>query len=174
MELHHKLRRDPNWHPNACNICGQLGHQAAQCTTGTINWKQIYGEDSFILKPPIYSSEYDALTKKKAVDVGDLEKRAREYAKMRSQSMGIDYNDMTKRAQEMLGQVQEGNAARAAAGNSDNAEGSEAPPAAAAAAGAPLPEGWSSTIDAQGRTYYWHTKTKKTQWDRPTADTPIQ
>ena len=22
MELHHKLRRDPNWHPNACNICG--------------------------------------------------------------------------------------------------------------------------------------------------------
>ena len=24
MELHHKLRRDPNWHPSACNICGQV------------------------------------------------------------------------------------------------------------------------------------------------------
>lgn len=24
MELHHKLRRDPNWHPSGCNICGQV------------------------------------------------------------------------------------------------------------------------------------------------------
>ena len=24
MELHHKLRRDPNWDPNSCNICGQV------------------------------------------------------------------------------------------------------------------------------------------------------
>lgn len=24
MELHHKLRRDPSWHPSACNICGQV------------------------------------------------------------------------------------------------------------------------------------------------------
>ena len=25
MEMHHKLRRDPNWHPNGCNLCGQVG-----------------------------------------------------------------------------------------------------------------------------------------------------
>jgi len=26
MELHHKLRRDPSWHPNSCNICGQVSY----------------------------------------------------------------------------------------------------------------------------------------------------
>lgn len=36
----------------------------------------------------------------------------------------------------------------------------------------PLPEGWSEAKDQQQRTYYWHTKTKKVQWDRPTAATP--
>ena len=24
--MHHKLRRDPNWHPNGCNLCGQVRH----------------------------------------------------------------------------------------------------------------------------------------------------
>ena len=24
MELHHRLRRDPSWHPSGCNICGQV------------------------------------------------------------------------------------------------------------------------------------------------------
>ena len=36
----------------------------------------------------------------------------------------------------------------------------------------PLPEGWSEAKDQQQRTYYWHTKTKKVQWERPTAATP--
>ncbi len=26
MEMHHRLRRDPNWHPSACNLCGQVRH----------------------------------------------------------------------------------------------------------------------------------------------------
>ena len=47
------------------------------------------------------------------------------------------------------------------------------PAAASAAELAALPEGWASTKDAQGRTYFWHKTTKKVQWDRPTADTPI-
>ena len=42
-----------------------------------------------------------------------------------------------------------------------------------AGAGA-LPENWSEAKDAQGRVYFWHTKTKKVQWDRPTADTPVK
>ena len=49
--------------------------------------------------------------------------------------------------------------------------------AAAAAAAAPatpeLPNGWATAKDAQGRTYFWHTTTKKVQWDKPTAATPI-
>lgn len=36
----------------------------------------------------------------------------------------------------------------------------------------PLPEGWSEAKDQQQRTYYWHTTTKKVQWERPTAATP--
>jgi hypothetical protein len=40
------------------------------------------------------------------------------------------------------------------------------------AAAQPLPEGWSEAKDAQGRTYFWHTKTRKVQWERPTADAP--
>lgn len=37
-----------------------------------------------------------------------------------------------------------------------------------------LPAGWAVAKDAQGRSYFWHTKTKKVQWERPTADTPIE
>lgn len=37
------------------------------------------------------------------------------------------------------------------------------------AAPEPLPEGWAEAKDAQERTYYWHIKTKKVQWERPTA-----
>ena len=54
------------------------------CTNGTINWKQIYGDDAFRLKRPIYESDYQALKKSKQVDLVDLEKRARQYAKVRA------------------------------------------------------------------------------------------
>lgn len=60
----------------------QLGHQAVNCTNGTINWKQIYGDEAFRLKKPIYESDYQALKKSKQVDLVDLEKRARQYAKV--------------------------------------------------------------------------------------------
>jgi hypothetical protein len=52
-----------------------------------------------------------------------------------------------------------------------------AAPAAAAAAAAEdggLPEGWAVAHDAQKRPYYWHTRTKKTVWEKPTADTPAE
>ncbi len=57
----------------------QLGHQAINCTNGTINWKQIYGEESFKLKAPVYPSEYDAVAKAKQVDVEKLTKLAEEW-----------------------------------------------------------------------------------------------
>lgn len=177
MEMHHKLRRDPNWHPSACNICGQLGHQAVNCTNGTINWKQIYGDDAFRLKKPIYESDYQALKKGKKVDLEDLEKRARQYAKMRAESMGIDYAGMTERAAQMLKDAQGGAGAPAAA--ADDAAAGAKRPAADAAEGAPaavkakteegeaLPPGWARAKDQQGRTYYWHTQTKAVQWQPP-------
>ena len=35
MEMHHKLRRDPNWHPNGCNLCGQV--------RGVLTWTRDLG-----------------------------------------------------------------------------------------------------------------------------------
>ena len=35
-----------------------------------------------------------------------------------------------------------------------------------------LPAGWAETKDPQGRTYYWHTTTKKTTWTKPDSTTP--
>lgn len=62
--------------------CTQLGHQAANCTTGTINWRQIYGEDAFRIKPPIYWSDIVKRQEAKEVDFEDLEQRARHYARV--------------------------------------------------------------------------------------------
>jgi hypothetical protein len=31
--------------------------------------------------------------------------------------------------------------------------------------------GWVKTTDDSGRTYYYHKETRKSQWDRPTAET---
>ena len=47
-----------------------------------------------------------------------------------------------------------------------------APEGAADATGgdAPLPEGWKETQAPDGRMYYFHTATKKTQWTRPVAE----
>lgn len=36
-----------------------------------------------------------------------------------------------------------------------------------------LPAGWAVAHDAAGKAYYWHKKTQKTMWEKPTADTPI-
>ncbi len=36
-----------------------------------------------------------------------------------------------------------------------------------------LPPGWAVATDPSGRTYFWHRKTQKVQWERPTEDTPI-
>lgn len=61
----------------------QMGHQAAQCNSGTVNWRQIYGESEFTLRPPQYWSEELARLKAKTVDAEELEKRARDFAKVR-------------------------------------------------------------------------------------------
>ena len=68
MDLHHKLRRNPNWHPDSCNICGQLGHQAATCCNGTVDFKAIYGgPEHFLRKPTVYPSDVYAIQRRKKV-----------------------------------------------------------------------------------------------------------
>lgn len=168
MEMHHKLRRDPAWPSNACNLCGQVGHQAAQCTNGTINWKGIYGEDAFKLREPLYHSDYSRIAQEKKVDLTALEERARQYAKEKCMAAGLDYDEVLNKSAvwQAATPAVNGNAAAA------KQDGEEVKPAPPAAAQEPLPEGWSEAKDGQQRTYYWHTKTKKVQWERPTAATP--
>jgi hypothetical protein len=59
MELHHKLRRDPNWDPNSCNICGQV---LVQCSPVIVADKvaetRAIGKDFFV---PLQLIAYDAV-----------------------------------------------------------------------------------------------------------------
>ena len=61
----------------------QLGHQAVNCTNGTINWRQIYGDEAFKLKPAIFPSDVDRAKKERQVDIEALEKQAREFVRVR-------------------------------------------------------------------------------------------
>ena len=60
-------------------------------------------------------------------------------------------------------------AAAAAAAANPQPEGAAAADGAAASA-APLPAGWKETKAPDGRFYYYHAATKKTQWTRPKAE----
>ncbi|PRW58093.1 E3 ubiquitin- ligase Su(dx)-like [Chlorella sorokiniana] len=160
MELHHRLRRDPSWHPSGCNICGQLGHQAAQCTTGTVNWRAMYGENAFTIRPAVFQSDIDKAKKAKQVNFDDLERRARDYAKMRLEGPPT---------------AQQPAAAAPAAQQPPPAEDpkKKEEEERRKEAEKDLPEGWAVAFDAQKKPYFWHKQTKKVQWDKPTADTPI-
>lgn len=101
----------------------------------------MYGPEAFLSRRPVFWSEIEAAMKAKAIDFKDLEAKAKEYAEARRQ-----------------GKV----------------------PGAIAVAAAPvppspqqdpdLPPGWAAAKDAQGKTYYWHRETKKTQWNKPTLE----
>jgi len=99
---------------------------AAMCPNGTVNWKQIYGEETFILKPPIYESDLMAKRKAKQFDLEALEKRAREYA----------------------AKPKDGPVAAAAAGPDGGGGGGAA---AAEGAGPQLPPNWAVAHDAAGK-----------------------
>lgn len=77
MEKHHKLRRPAGSSIHACNICGIEGHQAAQCTNGTVNWAQKWGRNAF--KP----TEGGSAGASKEPDYADLAAQARAFAAKR-------------------------------------------------------------------------------------------
>ena len=62
----------------------QMGHQAAQCTNSSINWKGLYGDNAFKVKGVLFPSEIYAMEAAKKVDQKDLLDRATAYAKVRS------------------------------------------------------------------------------------------
>lgn len=61
----------------------QMGHQAAQCTVGTINWREMYGDDAFKIRPTVFQSDIDAVAKARKIDFAQLEEAARGWAQVR-------------------------------------------------------------------------------------------
>lgn len=47
-----------------------------------MNWKQIYGEDAFMLRPPVYESYLREKRMMRTVDEAGLQQRAEAYAKV--------------------------------------------------------------------------------------------
>lgn len=68
----------------------QVGHQAVECPNGTVNWKQIYGEDAFVLRPPIYESQMREKRKLRTVNEADLRQKAEAFAKVRRHVCGVE------------------------------------------------------------------------------------
>lgn len=59
-----------------------MGHQAAHCTTGTINWLQFYGEETFRVQPSILPSDMEAMKKARRIDFGVLADKAKEFVEV--------------------------------------------------------------------------------------------
>uniref|UniRef100_A0A7S0Y7Q7 CCHC-type domain-containing protein n=1 Tax=Polytomella parva TaxID=51329 RepID=A0A7S0Y7Q7_9CHLO len=192
MEKHHLLRRDPSWAPNGCNICGQVGHQASSCPNGTVNWRETYGDEAFVLKGPIYYSDILARENSKKKHLENLEGRAKEYAKARAAKEGLNWEDIQSTAARLQAMTPEetikpvavpitpiisvpfdGLATNGTMGLGPIGSSASTAPATAVATAAPstsdaLPPGWSIAYDANNKPYYWNRLTKKVQWDLPT------
>lgn len=167
-----------------------MGHQAAVCPNGTIDWRAVYGDKAFVVIPPIYPDHWKKLVTPLKIDVDDIAKNAEAYREVLdehaaakcqvecTQCSHMGYKPCTQERRKavaenpaLANQVVPPTVPFATQGNT---RGMVAAAAGASAPGAPeLPNGWAVAKDAQGRTYYWHTTTKKVQWDKPTAATPI-
>lgn len=153
MDLHHKLRRNPNWHPDSCNICGQLGHQAATCCNGTVDFKAIYGgPGAFIKQPPVYPSDVYAIQMKKKVLSLDALDRDVERWRANRENSNMEHS---KHIAGMRGAAQPGKR--------------RAAPSRVLVEAPDLPEGWAAAKDGSGKVYYFHKTTKQVQWNRPEA-----
>jgi hypothetical protein len=174
MDLHHKLRRNPNWHPDSCNICGQLGHQAATCCNGTVDFKAIYGgPEHFLRLPTVYPSDVYAIQRRKKV-LG-LDALVRDVEKWRVRRGGGDGEGQGAVETEMgteTGMGTEMEHSRHIAGlrptrGVSGAHAAGGQKRARRVVDEPdLPEGWAAA-ESNGKVYYFHKVTKQTQWKRP-------
>lgn len=158
MEKHHRLRRDPSWSPHGCNICGQEGHQAANCSNGTVNWREKYGDECFVLKGPrpLYAPV------PVEPDYTIMAAKAKAYSEMKT----ISDNKVT---QATLLQI----AAQEFAGLQQVVP-TPVPVAAAPAPAAPTPPpagtvvaGWTTYYDQMRRAYYHNATSGQTVWEMP-------
>ena len=79
----HCSTEPPPHSPALAPLPTQMGHQAAQCTVGTINWREMYGDDAFKIRPTVFQSDIDAVAKARKIDCAQLEEAARGWAQVR-------------------------------------------------------------------------------------------
>ena len=196
MDLHHKLRRNPNWHPDACNICGQLGHQAATCCNGSVDFKVVYGgPEHFLRTGTVYPSDVYAIQRRKKVS--SMDALDRDVEKWRQVDVagrtGLVREGMEHSKHVMVGGMTMvgGMMGRTMGGMMGGMVGhppgphrphpQQQPPGqqpgqqqavkkARRVVDEPdLPEGWAAA-ESNGKVYYFHKVTKKVQWKRPGAE----
>ncbi|MEO2193779.1 MAG: WW domain-containing protein [bacterium] len=166
MDLHHKLRRNPNWHPDSCNICGQLGHQAATCCNGTVDFKAIYGgPEHFLRLPTVYPSDVYAIQRrKKVLGLDALDRDVEKWRVRRGGGDGegqgaVETGTEMEHSRHIAGlRPTRGVSGAHAAGGQKRARRVVDEP--------DLPEGWAAA-ESNGKVYYFHKVTKQTQWKRP-------
>ena len=140
MERHHELRRPPGTSRFGCNLCGKEGHQAAQCPEGTVDWIDRFGLDTFVPKLPYYMIKPRAKP-----DYAKIEEEARLYAKTKEEAAKkVDTKTTGEKFQlELQKQIVQ------------------------AKVNETLPQGWRSYTAPNGKMYYHHAATNKTQWTKP-------
>ena len=140
MERHHELRRPPGTSRFGCNLCGKEGHQAAQCAEGTVDWIDRFGLDPFVPKLPYYMIKPRAKP-----DYAKIEEEARLYAKTKEEAAKkVDTKTTGEKFQlELQKQIVQ------------------------AKVNETLPQGWRSYTAPNGKMYYHHAATNKTQWTKP-------
>ncbi|QDZ22586.1 hypothetical protein HOP50_08g51300 [Chloropicon primus] len=150
MDRHHKLRRDPNWSPHGCNLCGKEGHQAAQCTTGTVDWIDRFGLDHFLPKKPYFD-----IKPREKPDYGKVEEAARLYAEAKElATKNVDTKGASEKFKEELERQEQ--LKQSGEGESD------------------LPVGWKAYTAPNGKKYYHNLATNKTQWKKPEPEGTAQ
>jgi hypothetical protein len=71
----------------------QMGHQAAQCKTGTTPWREVFGDEAFVVRKPVFWTEVLAKRAAKVVNHAELEASAKAYARQQCEAQGRNYDE---------------------------------------------------------------------------------
>lgn len=70
----------------------QMGHQAAQCKTGTIPWRQVFGDEAFVVRKPVFWTDVLAKREARKVSHEKLTADAVAFARQACEAQGKNYD----------------------------------------------------------------------------------
>lgn len=71
----------------------QMGHQAAQCKTGTIPWRQVFGDEAFVVRKPVFWTDVMAKREARKLDHAKLSADAVAFARQACEAQGKNYDE---------------------------------------------------------------------------------